>query len=243
MRGGVHAAGMSSSSLDLLGHRLWREWSQLRHRPDLLQRAAGWQVVEAPLRDLEQVLVAVGHGLPARPDHEVALRRLVDRAVTDQLAARVVLQRILPGLLALVRRSGRMADEPFDELAGAAWISITTFDPARAPRCLAAALIDDARHRAFRAPLRRASAGEVPVEVDPDRAPAADTQHPTDELTELFALATDAGVSSDDLDLLRRLLAARQVADVAAELGVTTRTVRNRRAAVTGRLRELVLAA
>ena len=199
--------------------------------------------MEAPLRDLDQVLEVLGHRRAASPDHEVAMRRLVDRAPTDQLAARVVLQRILPGMLALVRRFGWMSEQPVDDLVGAAWISITAFDPARAPRCLAAALIDDARHRAFRAPRRRASAGEVPIEVDPERAPATIRLHPSDELTELFALATGAGVPSDDLDLLRRLLAARQVADVAAELGVTTRTVRNRRAAVTGRLRELALAA
>ena len=51
------------------------------------------------------------------------------------------------------------------------------------------------------------------------------------------------GSPADDLDLLRRLLSARHAADVAAEFGVTARTVRNRRAAVTGRLRELALAA
>jgi hypothetical protein len=234
---------MSSSSPDLLGHRLLHEWSQLRHRPDALRRAAGWHLVEAPLRDLDQVLDALGHDRAAGPDHEIAMRQLVDRACTDQLAARVVLQRILPGLLALVRRCGWMSEQPLDDLVGAAWISITAFDPARAPRCLAAALIDDARHRAFRAPRRRASAGEVPVEVDPERVPATVRLHPSDELAELFALATGAGVPGDDIDLLRRLLAARQVADVAAELGVTTRTVRNRRASVTGRLRELALAA
>jgi hypothetical protein len=235
---------MSSCSPDPLGHRLQREWSQLRHHPDALRRAAGWQLVETPLRDLEQVLDAVGRGRASGLDHEIALRRLLHRAATDQLAARVVLQRILPGLLALVRRCGWMSEQPVDDLVGAAWISITAFDPARAPRCLAAALIDDARHQAFRAPQRRASAGEVPIEVDPERAPPpTGWPHPSDELTELFALATGAGVPSDDLDLLRRLLAARQVADVAAELGVTTRTVRNRRAAVTGRLRELALAA
>jgi hypothetical protein len=239
----VHAARMSSSSSDLLGHRLSREWSQLRHRPDALVRASGWEIVEGSILDLDQVLAALGHGLAATPEHESAMRRIVGHAATDQLAARVVLQRVLPGLLALVRRSPCAADQPFDELVGAAWISVTTFDTAREPRCLAAALIDDARHRAFRAPQRRASASEVPTVLDPDRVPSTLGSHPSDELTELFALATDAGVPADELDLLRRLLAARQVADVAAELGVTTRTVRTRRAAVTGRLRELALAA
>ena len=52
-----------------------------------------------------------------------------------------------------------VVEQPFDELVGAAWIAITTFDPARSPRCLAAALISDADYRAFRAPRRRASAG------------------------------------------------------------------------------------
>ncbi len=248
----LHAPGMVSSAAStapqvpptLLGHRLAREWSHLRRRPDALRRAAGWDVVEGSIHDLDQVLAAVGYGLATTPANEAALRCLVGHAADDQLAARAVLQRLLPGLLAIVRRRGTAVAEPFDELIGAAWISITTFDGARRPACLAAALIDDARHRAFRAHLRRASAGERPIEFDQDRAPAVIADpHPADELRELFAFAIQAGIADTDLDLLRRLVAAQRATDVASELGITARTVRNRRAAITGRLRDLALAA
>src|SRR5690349_21482246 len=113
-----------------LGIRLDREWSQLRSRPALLLQAAGWAIVDGPLHDLDQILDAVGYQTGWTAANEAAMRRLVTYAVDDELAARVAIQRILPGLLSIVRRRGAAAThDGLDELVGAAWIGIRTFNP------------------------------------------------------------------------------------------------------------------
>ena len=145
-----------------LGSRLDREWSQLRSRPALLRHAAGWAIVEGPLHDLDQILAAVGYQVAWTARNEAAMRELVLRAADDELAARIAIQRILPGLLAVVRRRGAADEDGLDELIGAAWIGVRTFNPARRSRCVAAALIADADYRAFRSRWRRRCAGERP---------------------------------------------------------------------------------
>jgi len=50
-------------------------------------------------------------------------------------------------------------------------------------------------------------------------------------------------VPADDIALLRRLLDAPDAQSVADQLQITTRTIRNRRNRIAGRLREVTLAA
>jgi hypothetical protein len=87
------------------------------------------------------------------------------------------------------------------------------------------------------------SAGERPTVLRDDELVDDTPPHASDELDELLRLAAEAGMDDDDLDLVRRLLAAPRVIDLARDLAVTPRTIRNRRDRVTGRLRELALAA
>src|SRR6186713_2413002 len=150
-----------------LGSRLDREWSQLRFQPALLRHAAGWASVEGPLRDLDQILAAVGYQTGWTADNEAAMRQLVVRAADDELAARIAIQRLLPGLLAVVRRRG-VSDDGLDELVGAAWICVRTFSPSRRSGCVAAALVADADYRAFRSHWRRRCAGERPIGLAPE---------------------------------------------------------------------------
>ncbi|MDJ0771081.1 MAG: hypothetical protein QNJ12_19990 [Ilumatobacter sp.] len=233
-----------------LGGRLALEWTRLRRRPAALQEAAGWQIVEGHLSDLDQVLEAVGYEVAATPQTEHRLRTLVLAAADSELAARVAIQRILPGLLSVVsrrRRSGEGSDV-LDELLGAAWIEVRTFNPARRPACLSAALIADADYRAFRAPRRRRSAAEQPVDptIEPLTAgdeQATDRRNPCDELAELLALALEAGVPDDDIELMRQLLDTPKVIELARRMNVTPRTIRNRRDRATYRLRQVADAA
>lgn len=225
------------------GGRLAAEWSRLRTRASVLRHAAAWGLVDEPLRDLEQVLAAVGFRRRQTGETERRLRRLVLTAADDDLAARVVVERVLPGLLAVVaRRRPAHGPDTFDELLGAAWLSIRTFDPARRPSCLAAAIISDADYRAFRAPRRRRDAETVPVPTVVIAQPVTDPD-PLQELAQLFRDARAAGVPHADLELLRQLLAAPTTDDLARRLRVTPRTIRNRRARITDRLRVVARAA
>jgi DNA-directed RNA polymerase specialized sigma24 family protein len=228
-----------------LAPRLRREWQWLHRRSDLVAAARGWRVTPCHFDDLEELLALAGYQCAATPERDEVLRRLVERAVDDELAARIVLQRILPGLLAVASRRGRSrrGADLFEELLGAAWITIRTYDIRRRPACLAAALICGAEHRAFRGPSRRRVVPEVPV--DARRLSVADEADPSaaEELADVLRWARLQGLDPDDVAFVRRLATAASPAQLAAELGVTTRTIRNRRNRVTYRLRRLSVAA
>lgn len=228
-----------------LAQSLWVEWQQLRRRPTACEQATGWQIIDGQVDDLDDVLHAIGFERPPHPAYDRALRRLVDRAASDDLAARVIVQRLIPGILAIVRRRGRhhAGTQAFEELLGALWIAVRTFNPDRRPSCLAAALLSDADYRVFRAPNRRRSSGEVPVDMSQLPIAGPTDRSSDDELADVLELARDAGFNEDDLDLIDRLLAADSPADVARALEVTPRTIRNRRQRITRRLRDLATAA
>ena len=225
------------------GGRLALEWTRLRTLPEHLRTASTWRIVDRPVDSLDEILVAVGYEGERMPDTERRLRQLVALARDDELAARVVIQRILPALLAVVRRRRGQADDVFEELIGAAWIAVRTYNPTRSPGSIAAALISDADYNAFRADTRRRSSTERPV--DPQADDVAHVHEPSscEQLAELLADAADAGVDADDLELLRQLLAAPTTIQLAEVLQITPRTIRNRRDRITSRLREVALAA
>jgi DNA-directed RNA polymerase specialized sigma24 family protein len=210
----------------------------------VLRRVAGWAVVEGPLHDLDQILAAVGYQLAWTPTNEAAMRELVLRAAHDELAARIAIQRILPGLLAVVRRRGAGNEDGLDELIGAAWIGVRTFNPARRSTCVAAALVADADYRAFRSRWRRQCIGERPTGLTPDLPHPEPAETPAQVLADLLERARAAGVPDDDLELIRRATAdGASTEQLAKEMNVTPRTVRNRRARITDRLRQLAVAA
>lgn len=231
-----------------------REWAQLRRRRAAIRHAAGWGIVEGSLSDLDQVLAAIGHhvgGGPVRHPAERAradeerLRRLVLIAADDELAGRVIVQRLLPGLLALLTTRGRRSFGPdaLGELVGASWIEVRTFNPARRPACLAAALIADSDYRAFRSACRRRSSTERPVGLPADRLPERRDPTASEELAELLQLARESGVADADLRFVRQMLDHRRLLDLAAELDVTPRTIRNRRDRIATHLRAIADAA
>jgi DNA-directed RNA polymerase specialized sigma24 family protein len=227
-----------------LAARLHAEWTRLRRHPAALGRARRWAIVDGRVDDLSQVLTAVGFEVAPSIERDEALRRLVLLSADDDLAARTVIHRLLPGLLAVTARRRAQTQDAFDELAGAAWISIRTFNPARRPACLPAALIADADYMAFRKPWRRAAAGERPTDTTAFDEIEAEPRTTADkEVAALFSRAVEAGLPDDDLQLLRRLAAATPTSQLAAELDVTPRTVRNRRDRATARLRQIVQAA
>lgn len=222
--------------------RLAHEWAELTVRRAAIQHAATWGVTDEPPRSLDDVRVAVGAG-----DRSTAadqrLRRLVELAAHDDLAARVVIERLVPGLMTLARR--RAERDSFEELLAGLWIAIRTFNPERRPSCIAVALLTDADHHAYRRRLRRRSSGERPSGDADGIADRLADERDVDPLTELATLVADArraGMSDDDLELVRLLVAHPSTEDVAARLDVTSRTVRNRRDRVARRLREVALA-
>jgi hypothetical protein len=189
--------------------------------------------VVAELTDLDQIRQATQRRDGAdRPDDAILLA-LVELSHTDELAGRIVLQHLLPALIANARRYRSYKDrsDPMTQLVPAAWLAIRSYDVERRRHHVAASLISDAVFQAFRRPLRSRSATE---EITSPDAFAAISCHddPTTALDEFVTMLRDAagaGVPSHHLDLLRQLVRVGSPGVVAAQRDVTPRTVRNHR--------------
>jgi len=245
VRTGAHHRRMDDTDHRLFP-RLQRDWERLRHRPDAITRARSWGLTDQPVGDLDELLALAGFEVAGDAATEACLRELVLLAAVDPLAARLVLQRILPGLLAIVRRRNRSSrrTQILEELVGAAWITICEFDPRRRPSCLAAALLAGADYRAFGRDDRRREHAATPH--DPhgfDDHPESSDRSPCDELAALVRATRANGATDHDLAVVGGLLEFGSPGALAAQLGVTARTVRNRRDRITARMRQVARAA
>ena len=221
--------------------RLAREWARLRHRPALLRRAETWQIVPGSLSSLDEIVEAVGGGGDRSAECDRRFRRLVELARTDDLAARVAIERLRPGLLHAAVRDRRGPDG-FEDILAAAWIAIRTYNTGRRNTNLVSSLLADAAWHAYRRQDRRLSNTDQPLGPAELPAAVADT-HPAIELAEVLAEARGAGVAAEDLALIRLLLEHPSTEEVAVELHVTSRTVRTRRAKAAQAIRRAVIAA
>lgn len=254
VRAFADAAAMTTSTLPPLSAaalvRLSREWSVLSTRPALVRRARTW-CLEVPFESLDDIVSATGFRADAgsaRPgqvdDGDSVLCRLLVVARTDELAARVVLQRLVPGLVAVARKWCRRADtDPVEELVGAAWTVIRTYPVERRPRHLAARLLRDAEYHAFVRHLRRMAVHEpVPASTfDHDRFAVQPDDHGVDpavELAELVHVARRTVLTERDQQLLALLLSGSTVVEMATALHVSVRSVLNHRDGLVSRLRQ-----
>ncbi len=228
--------------------RLQAEWDQLAHRRSTVARVRGWQVIDVEFADLHQVLAATGLGGRGHDvEWNAALGRLVEVAAHDDLAARIVLQRLLPGLSAAARRrssgfNGHL--DALDDLLSAAWGVIRTYRVRERPHFIVAGLLRECEYRAFDQFRRRKLVHEFTEPAHFERRLATDEpNNALVELAEVVRLARSSGVSQADLDLVAVLAQSPTIKEAADRLGVTERTVRNRRDAVVHRLRAAVVVA
>jgi hypothetical protein len=187
------------------------EWASLAHRavpgcwhgqpalrvPELLQPTLG---------DLVQVTERRGD--PARSDRVLAaLARLAsgaEGAAHDPLAARTMLQMLLPGAKAVARRLGWLGDaqERAAAVTAALYEQIRTYPIERRPARIAANLLADTHQRLLRRSGRAAPAlGPAAVSLEalaahgegvlPEAAPMVAT--PAEELLALLAWAVHSG--------------------------------------------------
>lgn len=250
--GSAHRAGMTFTPRpDSLPARLDREWARLRRHPRSLRVVRSWAAAEPPgpvalaltgITDLGAMIERTRHG--ARAD--ALLCRLIELAESEPLAGRIVIQRLLPGLIARSApyRDYRTDLDPTEVVVAAAWIALRGYDVRRRPRHVAASLISDATFQAFRRPLRRKSATELATSphelrtIEADPGPGCPTTH----LVHVLREASAAGLPAGDVELIGRLVRAESPGCVAAHYGVTPRTIRNRRHAAIGRIRAALVA-
>ena len=128
-------------------HRLDREWAHLSHRREVVDRARCWGLTTRPFASLDELVVlagltgsramaAAGAGATVVADDEAdeLLHRLVLRARSDWLAGRIVLQRILGGLLRIAGAEQRREPDvdALSLLVGEAWLAIARYRRPRA---------------------------------------------------------------------------------------------------------------
>lgn len=237
--------------------RLFEEWEVIARRPSSLRRARAWDL-GVEFDDLDGLVEAVGYrhrsAAPAVGSAEVdacsdeVLGRLLVVARTDELAARVVLQRLLPGLCSAARRwKGNRpggTDDAFDEIVSAAWVVIRLFPVERRPGQLAPKLLRDAEHQAFVKATRRKWSCEAMEPSTFDRRTSSSEGERVDaaeELAEVVELARPS-LSDYDLRLIALLRSGRSMAEVAAALSVSVRTVSYHRDALVHRMRTALVA-
>lgn len=234
------------------------EWAGLRTSRRALRTARSWvhrvpavhplATVIAQLDDLDQLLVATQRRNEAQRTDDDILLVLVALARTDELAGRVVLQHLLPGLIAQSRRyrSFRDPTDPLEVAVPLAWIAIRCYDVERRTRHVASSLLSDSLFQAFRRPLRRRSA--TAEEVREPRAFSGTPSHddPDTALDEFVTVLREsqlAGVPAHHIDLLRHLVRAGSPSAVARERQLTPRTIRNHRDRAVERVRVAVAVA
>jgi hypothetical protein len=237
--------------------RLQQDWDRLKRNRRAIEQARQWSLPPTPtpygrpletLETLDDVLAWVGYGCSSKScDDDPVLAALVRLAVDDQLAARVILQRLLPGISSMARRHAAL-DRPYsdvlDDVMASAWTVIRTYPVDRRCTYVAAGLLREIDYFTFRRPLRRlATFVPRPVHTFEQQPHPHTPTSASDELRDLLDDAVAAGVDPDDIEFARRLGRGDSTRSLALSADTTERTVRNRRDSVTYRLRAVALAA
>jgi hypothetical protein len=236
--------------------QLGREWERLRSRPANLAEARSWKPavgagrladVLDDLYDLDQLVALTNDPTRRCADADTVMLQLVVLAKEHQLAGRIVIQRILPGLIARSARyrSGSDGIDPAEMVIAAAWIAINRYDVSRRRRHVAASLISDATFQAFRRPLRRRAAHEVVTSCDHFAQRSAPPVAVTalEQLAEVIRIAKEHGLPPADLQLVCDLVRVGSPTIIAAQRGVTPRTIRNHRDRAIANIRAALQAA
>lgn len=232
------------------------DWARVVADGVAQQTASSWPVLlQARGRGLEHALAAAGGDRTIEPDvADTNLAALVRLAAVDDVAARLVLQRIVPGLVRAARRRQHAGmQQAFDELVGTAWVLVRTYPLERRPQRVAANLCRDAEYHAFVRPSRLRSGDERPLgalrdDVGDSRGNARPGgRRPTwplptaavmrselpaaaDEVSALLLDALRCGVDRARVAIVAQIhLAGRHPSAVADELKISERTVRLRR--------------
>jgi len=170
---------------------------------------------------------------------DVVLASVIGRAVGgDRLAARVVLQRVVPALMRRAagrsKRTEKALGDLFDDFVAAAWVVICEYPLDRRPRKIAVNVIRDTEKavcgytvsRPFRHEVA-AAPGFLEGRAARLDGRALDYQMPADVVVEsVLACATQAGVSDPAIELLLEIhVQGRHRWRIARDRGVSTRTI------------------
>lgn len=219
-----------------------REWSELATSPMARRALIRWSNTHTALAgnaDLAEVLLSRRDPNQAGP----ILRALALLSPTEDLAARTLLQAIVPGLVSLSVRVGNDDEAALDEMIALAWERIRTY-PCQRMGSVAGNILLDVRKR-----YRLHRGIEVPASTILYGDPVDEHASPEDEvlgrlLLEELAEAQRSGMVTGSVlaTILRTRLFGEHLADLAAEQDITPQLLCHRRWRAEVRLRQLPLA-
>ena len=235
----IHPTGNSSTVRTLV-----QEWSALSITPTTLRRVNGWGLPGSRVANLDEVLIRAGFGLEATDSGgDQYLFKLVIRAANDELATRMVLQRLLPPLISIAARRGKLArggfDEAFTDTVAQAWIQIRTYPIKKRPIKIASNLVRDSEYFAFVRDSRLKQLAVAWGDDAIDMIPTPETQiNPEDEIVSLLAEASKWNLGKRSLSVLQQLADGKSFRSIASDAGVNVRTVHSWRSTAISELRE-----
>lgn len=224
-----------------LFQQLDEEWAHLIRSSSARQRLAEWSEASpglAGLADLDALVERANRRGQAHESDQLLIA-LARRADIDDLAARTLLQAVMPGMRWLARRYQAVAsdggEDPASLVIALTYERIRTYPFDRRPHRIAANLLFDTRQRLQRT-VGRPGPAIVSLESLPFE-PAVD-DGPNDEPCALLDQAVAQrviGARDADLIALTRLH-DHPVAELAAYLGCPAQTLRQRRRRAEARL-------
>ena len=235
----IHPTGKSPTVRTLV-----QEWSALSKAPSTLRRVNGWGLPGKRVANLDEVLIRAGFGLEATDSvGDQYLFKLVIRAANDELATRIVLQRLLPPLISIAARRGKLARGGFDEAltdtVAQAWIQIRTYPIHKRPIKIASNLVRDSEYFAFVRDSRLKQLAVAWGDDVIDVIPAPETQpNSEEELTILLAEVENWNLGTRSISVLKQLSEGKSFRSIAADADVNVRTVHSWRSTAISELRE-----
>lgn len=210
---------------------LEREWVWLCRNRHATRALADVRRLAGDATSLSELERYVRRATPADADR--VLLALVSRAVhDDELAARVLLQLLMPGMRTLARRWWALGDheERAAATVAAVYRQIRNYPLARRPgRVAANVLLDAARELRRAVPSTAAVVCADPVvAAGTDGRPSTEADpHPAVELTQLLLDAVHDGfVTPVQAELIARSrIAGHRLAELASERGIPRRTL------------------
>jgi hypothetical protein len=184
-----------------------------------------WAKTEPPLQNLDDL----DGLLEARTDPDQAqqiLAALARHAPCDQVAARTLLQAMLPGLVVLAMRTFRQDRQAFEHVVALAWLRICNYPPTRAGSVAGNVILDVRKDYVAQ---RKAAAPELEVlRADPassESAPSAEDTVLANMIFDELADAAERGViDARDLDVvIRTRIGQATLHEVGADHGTTGR--------------------
>ena len=240
-----------------LATRLIAEWRRMARQPHNIRRANGLGLPGEPVNHLQEILLRSGLDDSSNADHfDEYLAQLVECAKNDDLATRMVFQRIMPGLIAMAGRRSHVTagglPAAFDLIASSAWLVIRRYPIDRRPRRVAANLLMDIEYQAFvreprlkrnRSELHFAPAGMLGVEFERFRLGETETDPvgTSASLELLFSELENRGLTECDLQILRAVCHDINSVEMAPHLNIQPRSVRNRRERALHKARKILL--